>query len=266
MRLELLADCSRCAGLCCVALPFSRSADFPVDKGAGEPCGNLQSDFRCGIHDRLRPEGYVGCTVFDCFGAGQQVTQVTFANQDWRSDPDVAGKMFAVFPVMRRLHELLWYVEIALGLPTSDEIRADLQRVLRETVALTRLPSATLTTYDVGPHRSTVNQLLRQASSLARASHRGPDLAGADLMGRDLRYVALVGASLRGALLTGADLRGVSLTSADLTGADLRGAKVSDADLSEALFVTQSQLDAARGNAATGISDSHTRPMWWGST
>ncbi|WP_442277551.1 hypothetical protein [Terrabacter sp. 2YAF2] len=29
-RLE--ADCAQCFGLCCVALPFTRSADFPVDK------------------------------------------------------------------------------------------------------------------------------------------------------------------------------------------------------------------------------------------
>ena len=83
--LELAADCSRCAGLCCVALPFGRSADFPVDKAAGDPCEHLRRDFRCGIHDRLREEGYRGCTVFDCFGAGQQVTQVTFGGKDWRS-------------------------------------------------------------------------------------------------------------------------------------------------------------------------------------
>ncbi|MFD2352498.1 hypothetical protein ACFSTC_29280 [Nonomuraea ferruginea] len=31
---ELKADCASCSGLCCVALPFSRSADFAVDKAA----------------------------------------------------------------------------------------------------------------------------------------------------------------------------------------------------------------------------------------
>ena len=43
---ELTADCGRCFGLCCVALPFSRSADFAYDKPAGEPCVNLQPDSR----------------------------------------------------------------------------------------------------------------------------------------------------------------------------------------------------------------------------
>jgi hypothetical protein len=68
---ELRADCASCFGLCCVALPFARSADFAADKPAGRPCANLREDFRCGIHGRLRDKGYQGCTVFDCFGASR---------------------------------------------------------------------------------------------------------------------------------------------------------------------------------------------------
>jgi uncharacterized protein YjbI with pentapeptide repeats len=74
----LRADCERCFGLCCVAPAFSASADFAIDKDAGCPCPNLQADFRCAIHDRLRQRGFAGCTVYDCFGAGQKVAQVTF--------------------------------------------------------------------------------------------------------------------------------------------------------------------------------------------
>jgi hypothetical protein len=110
-KLDLKADCARCAGLCCVALPFAKSADFAIDKDAGEPCRNLLADFRCGIHAGLRRHGFAGCTVFDCFGAGQKVSQQTFAGRDWRRDPDLARRMFEVFPVMRRLHELLWYLD-----------------------------------------------------------------------------------------------------------------------------------------------------------
>ncbi|MGH3932564.1 MAG: hypothetical protein ACRDTF_21615, partial [Pseudonocardiaceae bacterium] len=64
-RFDLRADCERCFGLCCVALTFSVSADFAIDKDAGQPCPNLQSDFRCGIHTRLRKQGFPGCAVYD---------------------------------------------------------------------------------------------------------------------------------------------------------------------------------------------------------
>lgn len=88
----LRADCGSCFGLCCVALPFSASADFAVDKAAGTACGNLGDDFRCGIHTRLRTEGFNGCTVYDCFGAGQRVSQVTFgARAGVRAAPGTPG-------------------------------------------------------------------------------------------------------------------------------------------------------------------------------
>ncbi len=38
---DLKADCEKCFGLCCVALPFAASADFAFDKQAGSPCINL---------------------------------------------------------------------------------------------------------------------------------------------------------------------------------------------------------------------------------
>lgn len=115
----LRADCGKCFGLCCVALPFSASADFAVNKDAGTPCANLRADFGCGIHARLREGGFSGCTVYDCFGAGQQVSQVTFGGTDWRQAPDTARQMFDVFPVVRQLHELLWYLTEAHWTPPA---------------------------------------------------------------------------------------------------------------------------------------------------
>jgi uncharacterized protein YjbI with pentapeptide repeats len=49
----------------------------------------------------------------------------------------------------------------------------------------------------------------------------------------------------------------------DLTGADLRGADLRGADLAQALFVTQAQLDAAKGDTGTRLPPSLTRPVYW---
>ncbi len=64
-------------------------------------------------------------------------------------------------------------------------------------------------------------------------------------------------------MLIGADLHSARLRRADLTGADLRDADLSGADLAESLFVTQAQLDAARGDAATRLPPSLRRPAHW---
>ncbi|WP_433137740.1 pentapeptide repeat-containing protein [Actinomadura nitritigenes] len=261
----LKADCGACFGLCCVALPFAKSADFAVGKEAGQPCRNLLADFRCGIHTELRQRGFQGCTVFDCFGAGQKVSQETFGGRDWRQGPEVSGPMFRVFPVMRQLHELLWYLAAALEMPAAAPVHPEIRTALDETEALTRGGPAEVAAVDVAAVREKVNALLLRASEEVRAkvpgrkrNHRGADLIGARLKGADLR-----GANLRGAYLIAADLRGADLRDADLIGADLRDADLSGADLTGALFLTQAQADAARGDAATRLPDALTAPARW---
>ena len=260
-RAHLRADCSRCAGLCCVAPAFAASADFAIDKPAGRPCPNLREDFRCGIHAELRDRGFPGCEVFDCFGAGQQLTQVTFGGRSWRDDAGLAAAQFAVLPVMRRLHEVLWYLTESLALPIGA-LHGDVQAALARTEAVTAGTAEELAALDVGAFRREMGELLGQVSDLVR----GPgalDRRGADLMGRDLRRVRLAGAGLRGAYLIGADLRGVDLGMADLLGADLRAADVRGADLSRCLFLTQPQVTAARGDMSTRLPVAVTTPAHW---
>jgi uncharacterized protein YjbI with pentapeptide repeats len=262
---RLRADCERCFGLCCVAPSFSASADFAIDKAAGQPCPNLQSDFRCGVHDSLRQRGFAGCAVYDCFGAGQQVVQVTFGGQDWRRTPPIAAQMFRVFGIMRQLHELLWYVTEALRLEAARSLHGELRLALDETERLTHQSAGVLAELDVTAHRRDVNVLLTRASGLVRAgvARQATDYRGADLTGQDFRGADLRAANLRGTLLIGADLSGADLSMADLTGADFRGANLSGADLTSSIFLTQSQLDSARGDRATQVPSSLTRPVHW---
>ncbi|MEU1604530.1 pentapeptide repeat-containing protein [Micromonospora matsumotoense] len=259
----LRADCARCVGLCCVAPAFAASADFAQDKPAGRPCPQLRADSRCGIHDELRERGYPGCVVFDCFGAGQRVSQVTYPGRDWRDDPATAAGMFAAFAVARPLHELLWYLTEALTLTPGGPLRDRLRAARDATDALTAGTAEELTSVDVDAHRSRVNPLLSAASEAARAGTGGPDRRGAMLLGANLRGTNLVGANLRGAMLVGADLRGADLRRADVTGVDLRGADLRGANLSSTLFLHQSQLEAARGDRRTGVPPTLRHPGHW---
>lgn len=261
---ELVADCGRCAGLCCAALPFARSADFAIDKPAGTPCPNLQPDFRCGIHAELRPRGFSGCVAFDCFGAGQRVSQVTFGGRDWRADGTGARAMFAAFDTVRQLHELLWYLTQAVGLAGTG-VRADVEALRAEVAALAAGSAYELAQVDLGALRQQVGPMLETVSAATRAEvRRGKaDRRGADLAGARLHAADLSGISLRGALLIAADLRDADLRGADLLGADLRNADLSGADLFGVLYLTQAQLNAARGDARTRIPSALVRPAHW---
>ncbi len=264
---ELRADCARCFGLCCVVPAFAASADFAIDKKAGQPCPNLRSDFRCGIHRELRQRGFAGCATFDCFGAGQHVSQVLFGGRDWRQSRDTARQMFAVFPVVRGLNERRWYLSEALRLERGGRLYARLAAALEQTERLVGGAPADLAALDLAGHRERVNALWREASERARAKFgtQRRDYRGADLIGRNLQGADLRGANLRGACLIGADLRSADMTGADVTGADVRGANLGRARLGGALFLTQAQLDSARGNAETTVPTALTRPTHWAS-
>jgi uncharacterized protein YjbI with pentapeptide repeats len=254
----LSADCGSCFGLCCVLMPFSRESGFGVTKASGTPCHHLQPDDRCGIHATLREDGWPGCTVFECFGAGQQVSQVTYGGVSWR-DHDNLGEMAAVLSVMRQLHEMLRHLVEAEDRVVG--VTGDLRDRIGVMVAQTPIELLAL---DVDELRSEVGDVLARASARARARWAGRiDLAHDDLAGRDLRGTDLRGAALRGALLIGADLRGADLTGADLLGADVRDTDVRGATLDGALFLTQPQVNGMRGDHDTRLPEVLARPGHW---
>lgn len=255
--MDLASDCSRCFGLCCTALPFRRSTDFAFDKPADEPCRHLGPAYSCGVHDALRERGMTGCTVFECFGAGQRVSQEVYAGVSWRERPESAGDMFAAFARLRDLHEVLVLLEEAV----THEAAGPLVALRDEVATLAAGGASDLLSVDpfairdrVGPALETLSLRVRRDGAVLRRA----DLAGADLRSRDLRD-----ADLRGALLIGADLRDVDLGRADLLGADLRGADLGGADLGATLFLTQPQANAAVGDARTRLPGRLRRPGHW---
>ena len=239
----LSSDCSRCFGLCCVLLPFAAESGFGIDKPSGTPCLNLLPDDGCGIHDTLRQDGWPGCTVFECFGAGQQVSQVTYAGVSWR-EHDNLGEMAAVLSLMRQLHEMLVHlgeVDRRSPDPATGPVRKEIE-------LLTAAEPEPLLLVDVDDLHQRVGELLADASD--RVRRRWParaDRTRADLAGRRLPD----------------DLRGADLDDVDLLGADLRDADVRGCDLSSALFLTQPQVNAARGDARTRLPASLSRPGHW---
>ncbi|TCN50467.1 pentapeptide repeat protein [Rhodococcus sp. SMB37] len=256
-RTDLLGDCHSCVGLCCTVFGFSRSRDFATDKPAGTPCPHLASDFGSTIHDALAPRGYRGCTAFDCFGAGQAATA--------RVPGHLTG---AVFPRMKQLHEMLWYLHEVTDRALDPDDIADAADLAATISGFTRLEASELLTLDLGEVHEQVRALLVDVSDALRASYHAtgtldPRLhPGADLAGRPLRGRVLCGVDLRGACLIGTDLRGSDLSAVDLLGADLRDARLDGADLSSALYLTGPQLAAARGDRDTLLPHWVPIPQW----
>ncbi|MGE6630521.1 pentapeptide repeat-containing protein [Bacillus sp. NPDC077027] len=273
MRESLTADCTKCFGLCCTALNIVASSDFPINKPAGTPCMNLQSDYSCQIHSQLREKGFKGCTVFDCLGAGQVVSQVTFNGQSWRENPDIGKKMFQVFPIMEQIHEMIAYVAEALSYDIPDDLADKLRKQLKELQDLTKLDADHLLSLDLVMYRFSLNELLTSASDFVRRNtiDKMPSLrkskefnhARADWMGKQLKGKDLRATDFRGAYLIAADMRNTDLRAVNFIGADLRDVNFSGADLSTSMFLTQMQINSAKGDVKTTLPSHIHRPSHW---
>lgn len=117
-------DCGRCAALCCVAFEFERSADFAMDKPAGQPCANLDGCGQCRIYSRRVEFGFGGCIRHDCQGAGQRVVQDLFGGRTWLEEPALLEPMIAAFTATWEVHAMLALLASARGLTLPDHALA----------------------------------------------------------------------------------------------------------------------------------------------
>ena len=120
--IDLVADCGRCAALCCVWTAFDASAAFAFDKPAGVACRHLGRDHRCAVHGELAARGLGGCAAYDCHGAGPRATRLFAAALL------APAQRYEVFLVLRDAHELLWLLAGAAAAcpPAHAELRAEL--------------------------------------------------------------------------------------------------------------------------------------------
>ncbi|NIY73345.1 hypothetical protein HCZ30_12995 [Marivivens donghaensis] len=129
---DLTSDCMNCAALCCVSLVLDKGKMFAIDKPAGKPCPNLGGHL-CTIHESLENEGFKGCTLYDCAGAGQRVTQERFNGESWRDAPELLPAMMRDFANLRPLHERLTMLVAAEKYSLTPELEERRQQLIRKT-------------------------------------------------------------------------------------------------------------------------------------
>ncbi|MBL4838236.1 MAG: hypothetical protein JKY34_11735 [Kordiimonadaceae bacterium] len=147
---SLKADCGNCAALCCMAFAFDKSEQFALDKEAGVACENLNECGNCTIHEKLSKAGFQGCVNYDCFGAGQHVTQEVFGGKSWQDDPALKVPMQNAFRVMRHVHDMLLLLTAAAKLPLSDAENTTRQALIAEMTPAGGWTAASLESFERG--------------------------------------------------------------------------------------------------------------------
>ena len=261
---ELKSECSACCGLCCTALFFSKVDGFPQNKPAGKPCMYLEESFKCKIHHELAKRNMKGCIGYDCFGSGQYVTQAVFRGADWRTAPDRANELFETFIKVFRLFQVRYYLTEAMTLSFAESLWEDIAIRIKEINELCRLTPGEICRSDVESYRDRANILLKNVCACVEKQFPERDKRiPAELFGRSFRSRNMSGQNLSMKLLIASDFTGCCFAGANFLGADTRDADFSSADLSECVFLTQAQVNSAKGNRKTLLPQHLANPVTW---
>lgn len=169
---DLTPDCARCDALCCVLLAFDASDAFAFDKPACTACRHLAQDNACRIHADLGQQGFRGCVLFDCHGAGQRITGQVFKGRSWRDDPGLMPAMTEAFRTLRRLHEAALLLQQVARLPLSSAQQASRHRLLADLDLDGDWTEARLHALSVGPQLQAVSAFLASLRETVRPSRR----------------------------------------------------------------------------------------------
>lgn len=255
---QLQIKCEACSGLCCYALYLCIGESFAIEKKAGTPCLHLQSDFRCDCYPSLHQQHMKGCTIYDCFGAGQYVTQVLYKQDTWQSKPSLKTEVCKTFPLVLQLHQILYYLVLATMLQKAQPYKDELQQAIEHVLQLRLHPSA----QDITLFQTQANCILKKISkdiheqypsAKRHATAIAKNFKGSDLSGYDFTMSTMIAANLTGC----------NVTNANFLGADMRDVNIANTDMSKALFLTQIQLNSAIGNGNTIIPTHLTIPKNW---
>lgn len=257
-------DCSKCSGLCCIALFFSKADGFPENKIAGKPCLKLENSFRCKIHTELEKLNMKGCIGYDCFGAGQHVTQYTYKGQTWKSLENQSKEIFAVFVIVFQLYQMRYFLEQSMSVIPAKELRSNIQELINENEMLCNANSKIILNTDIDSYRERVNLILKKVCFLiTKCFMQNDNNDKSEFLGRNHSKRDLSGLDLSMKLLIAANFDSSIFNGTIFLGADTRDTNFSNADLRESIFLSQGQINSAKGNRNTKLPKYLDYPSTW---
>lgn len=264
-RLEKLKiDCSKCSGLCCTALFFSKIDGFPENKVAGKPCIKLKNDYYCKIHNELEKRNMKGCMSYDCFGAGQHVTQCIYKGETWQTSKEHSQEIFDVFIITFQLYQIRYFLEESILVISAKELRNDIEKLINEDETICNSTPQNIINFDIKSYRNRVNSILKQVSaSILKCFKNSANGKLTDFLGRSFKKRDMSGLDLSMKLLIATNFDSCKFDGTIFLGADTRDTNFSNADLREAVFLTQGQINSAKGNRSTKLPNHLDYSVTW---
>ena len=153
---------------------------------------------------------------------------------------------------------MAWYLLEALSLASDETLKADIDELIMKNEQMTAYTSYELIHLDMEEYKANVNKVLKQISN--GNAIFSSDKNSKDYFGKNFRHANLDRRDFSMAMMIAANFEGCSLKGTNFLGADIRDANIKNTDLSECIFLTQMQINAAKGNSNTKLPANLSRP------
>ncbi len=165
---DLSADCQHCFGLCCVALPYAKSADFAFDKDGARLAATYNQTINVLYIKTSEKKGFEAVLLMNALAPARRYLKLLMRERIGKTTPKQQARCLT-FSYYAAMHEMLWYIHEALSIETAKPIHRELRACFDKIDKLTRLSKENLLTLQVNEYRAEVNEWLLKTSELVRA-------------------------------------------------------------------------------------------------
>lgn len=143
-------------------------------------------------------------------------------------------------------------------------LKNKIKTLLEENEHICNYEPSKILAFEMEDYRDRANAVLKQVCALLQESLSHKNKAyPSDFLGRNFANQDMSGLDLSTKLLIAAKFNRCNFDGTIFIGADLRDADLSDADLRKAVFLTQGQINSAKGNKSTKLPSYLDQPITW---
>jgi uncharacterized protein YjbI with pentapeptide repeats len=157
---------------------------------------------------------------------------------------------------------MLWYLVEAFSLTSDEYLKSAIDALIFKNEQMTRQSPDDISQLNIEKYRLKVNVVLKRVTSTFSVD-ASDKIRSTDYFGRDFKKANLDGRDFSMSLMIAANLEGCSLQRTNFLGADMRDTNLKNTDLSECIFLTQMQINSAKGNSNTKLPINLSCPTDW---
>jgi len=166
--------------------------------------------------------------------------------------------------IIFQLYQIRYFLEESTKIIPAKVLWNDIEKLIIENKALCNYNTKSILDIDIDSYKNKVNIIIKQVCNFViKTSNNSDNVMISDFSGKNFIKRDMSGLDLSMKLIIASNFDSCIFDGTVFLGADTRDADFSNADLRDAVFLTQGQINAAKGNRNTKLPKHLYYPITW---